>query len=206
MRNKETQMWIPLYVDKWIFGSTRLELEPDERGVFVDLLALAAKDEGYIRANENMPYPLRQLAGLLNITEELLLRTIEKCKKYGKIEEKNGILKIVSWERYQFSDRYKRMIKAKSTSEKTEHTSEKAEHTSEKTETIIYNNIEKNNIEENNIKENNINNIAQNDFKTNPSVQKEKTKTFGNDDTVMFEIKLKDGKAIIKERYYRSIF
>jgi len=140
MKEKETKIWIPLYVDKWIFGSTRLELEPDERGVFVDLMALAAKDDGYIRANPNMAYLPQQIAGLLNIPVELLERTIEKCVKYKKmVKQKNGILYMTNWDKYQFSERHKRRVM----SAETDTMSAKAD------------TIEKNRIEEKNIKEEN---------------------------------------------------
>jgi len=112
MKNKDTQKWIPLYVDKWIFGSTRIELEPEERAVFIDLICLGAKDKGYIRANEEIGYLPKQLAGLLNITEELLNRTIQKCIKYNKLEDKgNGIYYLKNWDKYQFSNRtYRRYL------------------------------------------------------------------------------------------------
>jgi hypothetical protein len=101
-------------VDKWIFGSTRIELEPAERGVFVDLMALGAKDKGYIRANETTPYLLPQLAGLLNISVELLQSTIQKCIQVGKIDEPIlGIYHITNWDKYQFTERYKKMLKNK---------------------------------------------------------------------------------------------
>jgi len=76
---KDGLLWIPLYVDAWLTGSVHFELEPDEQATFLDLLLLAAKDNGYIRANEATPYPVRFLAGYLNKTEELIERTIEKC-------------------------------------------------------------------------------------------------------------------------------
>lgn len=111
MKEKQTQMWIPLYVDKWIFGSTRIELEPAERGVFVDLMAFGAKDEGYIRANETTPYHHRQLSGLLNIPIELLDSTITKCLHFSKLEETSpGIYKLCNWEKFQLSDDYKYRI------------------------------------------------------------------------------------------------
>ena len=119
MKDKQTQMWIPLYVDKWIFGSTRIELEPAERGVFIDLMVLAAKDAGFIRANETTPYLAVQIAGLLNIPVELLSSTLAKCKHFGKMEEPApGIYRLLNWEKYQFTDRYKRILS--SSSEKTE--------------------------------------------------------------------------------------
>ena len=111
MKDKHTQMWVPLYVDKWIFGSTRIELDPAERGVFIDLMVLAAKDGGFIRANETTPYLPCQIAGLLNIPEELLINTISKCIKFDKLTEPTqGIYQFCKWGDYQFTDRYKRMV------------------------------------------------------------------------------------------------
>lgn len=111
MEKKETKLWIPLYIDKWLFGSTRIELSPEERGVWIDLLALAAKDDGHIRANERIPYPLDQLAGLLRIPEALLKRTITKCIRRKKLNRlKDRTLYVCNWDKYQFSDRHKRRI------------------------------------------------------------------------------------------------
>jgi hypothetical protein len=113
MKKKETKIWIPLYVDKWIFGSTRHELDPAERSVWIDLLTLAAKDDGFIRANVDTPYPETQLAGMLVVPLDLLHRTIEKCltPTIGKlILLENGTLYVVNWKEYQFTSRYRRMI------------------------------------------------------------------------------------------------
>jgi hypothetical protein len=119
MKDKQTKMWIPLYVDKWIFGSTRIELEPAERGVFIDLMVLGAKDEGFIRANETTPFLQVQLAGLLNIPIELLQTTIAKCKEFGKIEETSaGIYRICKWHDYQFTRQYIHTVNTKGIPEK----------------------------------------------------------------------------------------
>ena len=119
--------WIPLWVDKWLFGSTRIELSPEERGVWIDLIALASKDDGYIRANQGCPYPLEQLAGMLIVPKEVLEKTINKCLEpnVGKLEKlPDGTLKIKSWEKYELSKRHKRRIIFKSMSEKADHMSE----------------------------------------------------------------------------------
>lgn len=101
--------WIPLWIDKWIFGSTRIELQPDERSVWVDLMALSAKDHGFVRANAGVSYPIPQLAGLLCITEELLNRTIKRCIEVKKIIPcQDGSIFLPSWGEYQLSDRHKR--------------------------------------------------------------------------------------------------
>jgi hypothetical protein len=63
--------WIPLWIDKWLMGSTRFELEAGERSVFIDLMVLGAKDDGFIRANESMGYPHEYLARILNCKSRL---------------------------------------------------------------------------------------------------------------------------------------
>lgn len=130
MKRGRTFSWIPLWVDKWLWGSTRHELAHDERAVFIDLLALASKDDGYIRANPITPYPLDQLAGMLCAPRELLERTISSSKRFGKIvEPSDGVFRIASWQDYQLSDRRKRDLNPddKSISEKAEPISEKAD-------------------------------------------------------------------------------
>lgn len=129
MKSKSDAMqWIPLWVDKWIFGTTRIELEPDERSVWVDLMAVAAKDHGFIRANVGVAYPSHQLSGLLCITEELLLRAIQKCINVGKLEkcENGGGYLLVNWDEYQLTERHKRRFKptAREMSAKTDIVSE----------------------------------------------------------------------------------
>lgn len=109
MKRGKTYAWIPLWIDKWLWGSTRHELAHDERAIFTDLLALAAKDDGWIRANPNTPYPLEQLAGMLCATVELVKRTIDKALEYTKLNEPSpGIYRISSWGEYQLTDRRKR--------------------------------------------------------------------------------------------------
>jgi len=113
MRDKAADRWIPFWVDKWLFGSTRLELEPAERSVWIDLLALASKDEGHIRANIGVPYKDEQLAAFLCVPIELFKTTIEKCldPKIDKIERfQDETLRIKSWGKYELSERHKRRM------------------------------------------------------------------------------------------------
>lgn len=119
MKKRKVDPWFPFWIDKWLFGSTRIELKPDERGVFVDLMALSKKDDGWVRANEGVPYLERQLSGILNITPELLNRTIEKCIKYNKAERfKDGTIYMTSHEVYQLSPRQERRIESEMTDKK----------------------------------------------------------------------------------------
>ncbi len=118
MEKKETKLWIPFYVDKWLFGSTRIDLTPEERGVWIDLLAIAAKDDGHIRANVGVPYPLEQLSGFLRVPVSLLRRTITKCLKKGKLTRcKDRTLFISSWSKYQFTDRHRRRVEPQADNE-----------------------------------------------------------------------------------------
>ena len=111
MKKKSGDLWFPVWVDKWLFGSTRIELLPDERSVFFDLIVLSKKDEGFIRANKGVPYLENQLCGLLNIASELLKRTVEKCIKAKKIKKfSDGTLLIASHNVYQLSERQKRRL------------------------------------------------------------------------------------------------
>jgi hypothetical protein len=105
---KKPLKWLPLDVDSWLFGSTRLELTHAQRAIFTDLLALAAKDSGFIRANEITSYPVEQLAGLLRADVELVASTIERCIETGKLVRFSiGTLKVTNWERYQLSRQYR---------------------------------------------------------------------------------------------------
>jgi len=110
---KEPLRWVPLYVDPWIFGSSRHELTRAQRSDFIDLLLLSAKDSGYLRANETMGYPIAQLAGLLCVQPEELEETISRCIEVGKLERReNGILYVVNWERYKLTPQYRRRLKS----------------------------------------------------------------------------------------------
>jgi len=111
MKRGKSYEWIPLWVEKWLWGSTRLELNPAERSVWIDLMALASKDDGYIRANPTTAYLDQQIAGMLCIKLELLRSTIEKCIKYEKLKkDETGVLYIINWEEYSLTGRHKRRL------------------------------------------------------------------------------------------------
>jgi len=128
MKEREVkQKWFPFWADKWIFGSMRIEFDPEERAIWVDLLCLASKDNGYIRANEETPYPIKQLAGMLIVDENKLQVAIEKFIEKGKLERlNNGTLTIKKWDKYQISNRHKRRLD-NIMSEKTDTMSEKTD-------------------------------------------------------------------------------
>jgi len=113
MKRGKTYEWIPLWVEKWLWGSTRIELTPAERSVWVDLMVLGSKDDGYIRANPTTPYQDQQLAGMLCLEATLLQSAVAQCIQYGKLEkDEHGCLRIVNWEAYSLGERYKRKLMA----------------------------------------------------------------------------------------------
>ena len=90
----------------------RIEFEPAERAIWIDLLALAAKDNGHIRANEETAYPIKQLAGMLLLPEDLLSKTIDKFTEKGKLtKNSNGTLYITKWEKYTLTASHRRVLK-----------------------------------------------------------------------------------------------
>lgn len=152
-KKDSSKLWIPLWVDKILYGSTNFELTLDQQAVWIKLLCLGAKDNGFIRANVDLAYPTPALAGLLLITEEVLSRTIEKCIEVGKIEKfENGTLFIKNWDEYQLSERHRRRFdqfleKEGSVSAKSDITSGNPDITSGKADAIIEKSIVENNIE-----------------------------------------------------------
>lgn len=99
-RRPETRFWV--WAEQWLLGSTRTELNNEERAVFMDFLCLASMKGGYIEC-----FARDQLASQLCISRELLDECIKKFIETGKIEkkyqkrEKKEIFYIKKWEQYQ---------------------------------------------------------------------------------------------------------
>jgi len=113
MKKRTGDDWFPFWIDKWLLGSTRDELTIEQCAVWVDFLALSYKDEGYIRANEGIPYPIKRLSGLLNRPVKLIQQTIDRClePKVNKLRlESDGTLYVISHPEYELSKRHKRRL------------------------------------------------------------------------------------------------
>jgi len=95
--------YVKMYVAECLEGTIRFDFEPAERGVWYDLVILAGRMrvKGLIGAGSGIPYPRRWIAGILNIDEELLELTIEKCKKTHRISENSNGIRILNWNKYQ---------------------------------------------------------------------------------------------------------
>ena len=98
------RIWLKLYSLECLEGSIRYQLESDERGVWYDLLNLAniCSTPGVISDSDGRAYPLKFIANRLNIEEELLQRTLDKCKDEGRVKlNSHGVIEITNWKAYQ---------------------------------------------------------------------------------------------------------
>lgn len=99
-------MYFALHAEKWLSGSTRTELEHDERACFIDIVARAAP-LGADAPGEIRFVNAEQLAMEVRVPLDLLKRTLEKCEKFKKIKiyenrkQKIEILRVLNWEKYQ---------------------------------------------------------------------------------------------------------
>lgn len=104
--------WFKLDSKGWLDGSIRIQMTPDQRSVWADLLALANEcrlRDGTLRFAEGLPMDRQWIADRLKISIELLNETIDVCvndknrnDNKHRIEIWNdGTIQIVNWEQYQ---------------------------------------------------------------------------------------------------------
>ena len=99
MRRGWHRKWIKLYPVDSLDGSIRYQLEPDERGVWYDLLLFSTICiiPGTIADEDNHPYPHSFIANRLNIPLELLERTLKKCIDQGRLQENENGIHVTNW-------------------------------------------------------------------------------------------------------------
>lgn len=96
--------WIKLYAHQWLFGTLRDELEPAERSIWADFLAMAGDSnwEGQISFTKTMGYTDFQISGLLKVPLQTLKSAKEKMIKHGKITvTEDNVIEICKWFIYQ---------------------------------------------------------------------------------------------------------
>jgi hypothetical protein len=99
--------WLKFYSERWLIGgSTRSELEADERAVWLDFLCLANRLDGHFEI-----FSRDLLANQLRISRELLDRSIKnflvhKKVKIGAKKRNNNVEKffVNNWKRYQYGE------------------------------------------------------------------------------------------------------
>jgi len=103
MRGQARMTWVKLHINGWLHGSIRWQLEADERGVWADLIAMAGQclSGGRICDNDGRPYPRDFIANQLNIPQELLDRTVAKCRREGRLEDRDDMIILTNWKVYQ---------------------------------------------------------------------------------------------------------
>lgn len=103
MRSPLRRPWIKLYSIDCLEGSIRYQLEPAERSVWYELLLLSSicAIPGRICDKDERPYPHAFIANRLNISVELLERTLAKCIEEGRIQENAQGIIITNWHAYQ---------------------------------------------------------------------------------------------------------
>lgn len=90
--------WVKIHCEKWFMGSTRWELSPSERSVWIDFIVKAGINDPPGQINF---FNLQQLATHLKIPLKLLEKSIEKFTAYGKISVQSNIIVINNWGKYQ---------------------------------------------------------------------------------------------------------
>ena len=115
--------YIALHVEKWLYGTTRMEMEPDEIACWTYILARAAVT-GADPPGLIYYFSEEHLASQLQLPLELLQRTLEKCKKFKKtkiktlIRENKYVLSVVNWEKYQHVYMHQKAYRARQKAEK----------------------------------------------------------------------------------------
>jgi len=100
--------WIKLWTNPWFSGSTRWELTPAERSVWIDIL---------VRAGLNNPpgqidfFSENQLISQFCITPELYEISLKKFQKFKKITLKKNRIIVRKWADYQSEYAHKRTKK-----------------------------------------------------------------------------------------------
>ncbi len=104
---KGKRSWWKMWWEEWLTGTIREDLTSEQRGIWVDFLALATRNRipGCISANEDTALSVRRLAQLLNVPPNVVSRAMGKFVEQNRISvDDRGIIHITNWDAYQYSD------------------------------------------------------------------------------------------------------
>ncbi len=97
-----------IYRKSWpydnLFGSSRFELTPADRGIWNDLIDLAKISRvrpGLIAAGTDSPYTHAWLGGLLNVTSDEFEHAHKVLTETKRIHENGAGIEILNWKKYQ---------------------------------------------------------------------------------------------------------
>lgn len=114
------KQWITLDVNGLLNGSIRAELNPAERSIFIDLIALASETDdsqtfrnkvnrlGYIEFSKGKPKSIEWIASRIQVDLELLQATIQKLIEQDRIRYIDNTYVVVNYEKYQLVEKKKR--------------------------------------------------------------------------------------------------
>lgn len=117
-QSNKRMSWFKVWADPWFDSTMRIELTNDERGIWLDLLALACRSRfpgviasGRDEKGEILGYPIRFLvAKTISWTEKQINSALEALQTTGRIRitetrlrtgETGLIIAINSWEKWQ---------------------------------------------------------------------------------------------------------
>ena len=111
-----SRTWIKIYVNQWLEGTISDETITI-RGVWVSLLVLAGNsnygENGQVKALNDVGFNDSQLASMLKINQRVWLHSKKRLVFTNRITvEKNNILTIINWQKYQ--SEYERTSKYRS--------------------------------------------------------------------------------------------
>lgn len=116
--------WFKMFAEEWLDGTMRFQLSHEQRAIWADLLALAARSRypGIICAGETngeyTPYPSGWIARRLNHSARKFRQALVLFEQQDRISNENGVIKILSWSKYQ--SEYKRQLPFRSTNQGSE--------------------------------------------------------------------------------------
>jgi hypothetical protein len=92
--------WFKIHAQRWFLGSTRFELSPEQRAVWIDVLARASLNDP---AGEFEYYSLEQLAAQFQVSLALVKNSLKRFVEVKKIahDPKKKSIKILNWGKYQ---------------------------------------------------------------------------------------------------------
>jgi hypothetical protein len=116
--------WFKMFAEEWLDGTMRFQLSHEQRAIWADLLALAARSRypGIICSGETngeyTPYPSGWIARRLNYSARKFRQVLALFEQQDRISNENGVIKILSWGKYQ--SEYKRQLPYRSTNQGSE--------------------------------------------------------------------------------------
>jgi len=107
------RQWVKLWVNEWLDGTSRFELTPQQRLLWIDLLALAGRSRfpgeiyaGLAGNGSKVGYPIAYLAGVLQMDEVTTNNALKLLKEHCHITldesaPEQYVIGIINWEKYQ---------------------------------------------------------------------------------------------------------